>query len=324
MSGRPRGKRVNRDMLKKLRWFYRGAEAFRRAYPDALAILGGDPPPHYACPECAEPDESGRRYRIRLLSRSAVASGDLTVEHVPPRSFGGRKLVLTCKQCNDFAGHQLESHARKGENPADALLGAARQPSRVTVAAGGQRVTASLDVDQGMLELTIPPLNKNANDPRTLPAFWEALRRSGAGEPDLHLIFSGDAHVPRRARVSWLRHAYLALFAIAGYRYVFRPGLGIVRKQIKEPDVEHIPVFLSAMPERHPWEEKRIIYLREPEWLRCWAVQFGSYVVFLPRSGDSDSYSRIAHQARLSVPGTQFFGDVVEWPTEPLFGLDVT
>ena len=323
MSGQALKMRASRDMAKKLRWFDKGAEAFQRTFPDALAFLGGNPPPHYVCPECAEPDESGRTYRIRLLPRLALASGDLTAEHVPPKSFGGRPLVLTCKSCNDFAGHQLDAHARKRENPGDALLGATRKPSRVAVTMGEHTVAASLEVDQGMLDLTIPPLRKNANDPRALPPFWEALRHSAAGQPTLHLAFSGDLHEPRRARVSWLRHAYLALFAVAGYRYIFQPGLGIVRRQIKEPDVEHIPLFLAALPEHRPWTEKCIIHVHEPEWLRCWAVQFGSYLVFLPRPGDGEFYSRIAQQARLSGHGTDFSGDLVDWPTEPLFGLDM-
>ena len=37
--------------------------------------------------------------------------GNLTIEHVPPEGVGGRGLPLTCKECNNSAGREFDSHA---------------------------------------------------------------------------------------------------------------------------------------------------------------------------------------------------------------------
>jgi hypothetical protein len=133
--------------------------------------------------------------------------------------------------------------------------------------------------------------------------------------------FSGDRHSPRRANVTWLRHAYLILFAIAGYRYIFQPGLGIVRKQIREPEAQHIPVFLAAHTGEHPWSERHIIKVREPEWLQSWAVSIGRYITFLPEGGDVEFYARLVEKGHTT--SQHFTGDEIEWPLEPTFGLAV-
>lgn len=118
------------------------------------------------------------------------------------------------------------------------------------------------------------------------------------------------------------RLVFDALFAVAGYRYIFQRGLGIVRKQIKEPDVDHIPTFLTVLPGEHHWSERLIIDIREPESLQSWAVQIGRYVTFLPKSGDIEFYGRLAEErARFGRHQATFTGKAIEWPTEPFFGL---
>ena len=274
---------------KKLRWFDRGAAAFTQVFPDALAHLGPDPPPQYVCPQCPERDASGSRYRVQLFPRTAVQSGELTAEDVPPKSFGGRELVLTCKPCNnDAGGSQLAAHARRRENPIDALRGVAEKPSHVDLAAGGHKVSATLTAEPGMFTMELPPRTKHANDPREEKAFREALVSTAAERSSISINFRKDFYHPRRANVAWLRHAYLALFAVAGYYYIFQPGLGIVRKQIREPEADHIPVFLAELPGEHTWLERCIVDIQEPEALRSWGVQFGKYVALLPKDGDTE------------------------------------
>ena len=37
-----------------------------------------------------------------------------------------------------------------------------------------------------------------------------------------------------------------------------------------EPEAEHIPTFLFVIPGDHPWTDRRIMKVREPEWQRSW------------------------------------------------------
>jgi hypothetical protein len=66
----------------KERWFQRGAAAFEHHFPKALEKwLGPGHAPAYVCPLCDPP---------RAFLREGLDSGELTAEHVPPESFGGR------------------------------------------------------------------------------------------------------------------------------------------------------------------------------------------------------------------------------------------
>ena len=113
----------------KCRWFDQGVAALAQRFPDAIAGLDPDLQARYACPQCAECDETKGRYTIELFPRAAIENGDLTAEHVPPESFGGKELILTCASCNHTSGSRIESHGRKRENLAQ-VLGRQGSPAR--------------------------------------------------------------------------------------------------------------------------------------------------------------------------------------------------
>ena len=72
------------------RWFDLGAAALDRLLVPKL----GD---KYVCPLCRD-----------SFDRSQIAT-DLTVEHAPPSSIGGRGIALTCRACNSRSGSQLDA-----------------------------------------------------------------------------------------------------------------------------------------------------------------------------------------------------------------------
>ncbi len=57
--------------------------------------------PVYACPLCLR--FFGERHLVNQEENF------LTIEHIPPESLGGKKGVLTCKECNSTHGHKLDS-----------------------------------------------------------------------------------------------------------------------------------------------------------------------------------------------------------------------
>jgi hypothetical protein len=63
----------------------------------------------------------------------------LTAEHVPPQSFGGRELLLTCKKCNNDAGTLLDAHARHKEDLAEVTIRPPRKPLKVRVEHQGRK-----------------------------------------------------------------------------------------------------------------------------------------------------------------------------------------
>lgn len=133
------------NLATKIRWFRRGAAAFERTFPGLLAArLGSDFGPAYVCPICD-----------KAFSEAAVLAGVLTAEHVPPQSFGGRELLLTCKKCNNEAGTLLDAHARRKEDLSDVMIRPPGKPLKVRVEHRGKKLNARLAASKTRWELTL-------------------------------------------------------------------------------------------------------------------------------------------------------------------------
>jgi len=52
----------------------------------------------YYCPIC----------QLGYCEASAI-TGELTLEDVPPKSIGGKPILLTCRKCNSSAGHIIDA-----------------------------------------------------------------------------------------------------------------------------------------------------------------------------------------------------------------------
>jgi hypothetical protein len=301
----------------KLRWFDIGAAAFAETFPQRVADLEGGP--FYVCPLCIQLEESGRTFSTLLYPRQCVADGILSAEHVPPESFDGRELLLTCAACNNEAGARLDADARKRENPADLFWGRAAAPIAVRLNAGGHSIAASFSKDGEWFKFDLLPQVKSGK-PGSEEGFREVLSRPEGGDRDITVSFYADRHSEKRARVSWLRSAYLLMFALAGYRYIFDNALTIVRRQIVDPEIEHIPAFMGTLSANPPWAERHLLRVRKPEWHQCWAVQMGRHVVFLPLLCDTGFYDRVAAARRPGGALPALDGDAFLWPDQPFFG----
>lgn len=90
-------------------------------------------------------------------------------------------------------------------------------------------------------------------------------------------------YFPDRAMISWIRTAYLAAFALSGWRYILQPALQPIQDQLKHPSAV-TPV------------------LNDPRSLRELARSLGA---------------RTASQF-----ATPFKGDMYPWPSRPAHLLD--
>jgi hypothetical protein len=287
----------------KLKWFDAGVEAFSRQSAKApqslLDAIGGRS--MYVCPLCLQP-----------FPREAVADGELTAEHVPPDCFGGRELILTCKKCNNTAGSKLDAHAERKEGVEDVLEGRGERVQDVRLFVGDVRLNAELTAKGTQYSVRIP---EGINPPGAEEKFQSVLP-NGA---EITVEFSGDKFADLGAKISWLRSGYLLLFAVFGYSPVFDSALDVVRCQILEPDLALMRTFTIELPERLPWADRKIVKVDEPAERRCWAVQFGRYLVVFPLAGDKSFYERLGRDMA-GKPG-KIRGDTYEWPERPLFGL---
>jgi hypothetical protein len=99
----------------------------------------------------------------------ALLEKRLSAEHVPPKSVGGRELLLTCTVCNNSAGTKLDADAKTKEDVRIAMAGMLGRPHRIKATIGSLRVNGELRTSGGSYSLQIPPkINK--------PGTNEALR----------------------------------------------------------------------------------------------------------------------------------------------------
>lgn len=305
------------SMRVRQRWFRQGAAAWRRAQITMGVSEREATQEAYVCPLCMSVDYAARRGQFKCFTESALFDGSLTAEHVPPKSLGGRPLLLTCRECNNWAGSSVDSHARRRENPRDVFLG--RTSTKVTATTGGHKVAGRFTVKDGAYCLDIT--RKNAHRRGAPEAFSASIGKLGGSDGDIILGFDSDEFDDRRARASWLRAAYLTMFAMGGFRATGGPEFERIRRQIREPEIEHIPTFLIDTHSKDDWSHRAIVRIKEPEALHCWGMLVGHYLVCLPWPGEAGLYERIAAERKNDSKKMVARADVTEWPTEPTFGL---
>jgi hypothetical protein len=276
-------------------WFEQGCLAFKRSFPDIAKDVPRDL--FYVCPLC-----------LVAFDEEALAVRFLTREHVPPESVGGRRMVLTCGTCNWGSGRHLDPHAR-------------READIVGFATGNlQNLKAELSTPSGRVPVRLSVSGKNVQmfgvPKAASPSSHANVFRDVASATDegkwqgftLKVHFAPYSH--RRAAVSWLRTAYLALFAALGYRFIFRPELDVVRAKIKDPAREEPRTFRIIRREQEA--EPTLFHIREPEVFSSFAMFHGPNVVLLPRYNDRVFFERIAQHPDTAV---ELSGIQYPWPS---------
>jgi HNH endonuclease len=278
---------------KRRDWFDRGAADY------ASVCAKQDRQQLYTCPIC-----------LTSFVVDGLADGRLSSEHVPPRSVGGKELVLTCKRCNNSAGTKLDADAAVKELVRSAMSGTREHRERVKVAIGNLHVNAEVHFSGGSYSLIVP---RHINKPGTADNL-KTIARPGSSMTVEYRRFSELG-----AKISWFRAGYLAIFAVAGYRFALDPAMEIVRRQILECDERRILTFTSEVPDDIPLSVYRILRVISPDWHRGWAVEFGRYFLHFPSAGDLGFYQRMATCGSTIIPYTTTY-KYVGWPTEPTFG----
>lgn len=278
-------------------WFFQGHAAFAGAFPSLTRAIPISP--FYVCPLCQH-----------AFPESAIERR-LTRDDVPPASVGGRKMVLTCRRCNSTAGHTLDHHARKEADVIGFGLGSVNS-LKASLRTGSEKVPIRLTANDRELLMKMGKkfTSKEKND--AAREEFEAGITSGGSDYRLHIDF--QAFSPRHARVSWLRAAYLAFFAVLGYSFVLRPDLDIVRAVIDDPKLESPKVF--RVQRKELWEPT-LVRVEEPEMFRSYLMLYGHNAIFLPRLGDSVLYDRLA--TLTDEAAFEFHGLRYPWPRRPMF-----
>ena len=235
-----------------------------------------------------------------------------TAEDVPPRRVDGRPLVLTCKDCNDYGGHQLDWHWGNSLDVVGFFTGELTAPCTARFICGDAATTVEITSVDTAVQLRIIG---HASDEKSISG-QEATLRSYREEnpPTLRIQFQKSRFSERRVRASVLRAGYLMGFALAGYRF-----LGLwhpIREQIQKPDERRLP-RLVIYDVAHPMNRRELALVHEPADCRSLLVGFGKWTALMPLTTDSRLFEPLLERESYSFQATR----LEPWPTEPTFGM---
>lgn len=294
---------------RRLRLFARGAEAARRIDANLHQET-------YFCPIC-ETD----------FSRADAEEGELTLEHVPPDALGGDPILLTCRACNSFAGHELDAEAANRQQIIEFAEGlSGRRPivdqmARLNLAGEVVNILLNSDPQANRIELAVLG---EVNDPAAVQRQLENLEAAAREDTWDGTTFQITPNIrwhDRRADLSNLRTAYLMGFALFGYRYAFHERLDPVRQQIRNPDETIIRVFCLPNREEIP-DAPRALLTEGP--FEAFVVQLRREMVLLPWvDGPADLYENLPHLLAAAGDQGRFQGQPLITPTELHMTLDL-
>jgi len=288
---------------KKLALFRRGVAAAQQ-YTSSSGL--------YLCPICG----TG-------FSQSALSTGELTLEDVPPASVGGKGIVLTCKGCNNEAGNSIDRavacRARLIEFKKVVVQGASGLAGNATLSIGGEYVNVVVTCDaEGTLQFESPPGRNDPHVAKRTIAHFESLVRDGNWKGEEFSITARERYHSRLAMVGDLKAAFLIAFAAFGYRYAFDPRLDLVRQQILNPRDHVIDGWTIAL--NQSGDTRYLLLITEL--LPGVVVKLDRVGILLPwLNSTRDFYSDLATRYKPNE-AMQLNGKSIAWPTRLEMALD--
>ncbi len=171
----------------------------------------------------------------------------LTLEHNPPRSLGGKDNVLTCKDCNNKAGSNIDAQIVLALNELEFMKfkpNSSLKTQFFNKSTGDKGINGCVSIDEkGAFRIDI----SSANNPKTKEAFinsfeyeYNILQNNfenfGRNKKLSFEIKKPDRRNERLAGIALLKMAYLLAFEKLGHIIMFGQHMRIIRDQIKNPD----------------------------------------------------------------------------------------
>ncbi|MGA2222248.1 MAG: HNH endonuclease [Verrucomicrobiia bacterium] len=267
---------------------------------EALRKLTGGEDVGYVCPVCLN---------------NFLELQDLSEEHVPPDSVGGKVLCLTCRKCNSEAGYQIDAHVHR-EQLSHSFMEKNGQTRRATLIKGEIQLNVDVRNDQKGIQIQI--LGEH-NDPKVVEKSDSQILVDGTS----FQLRDEVSYSRKMADVGYLKSAYLAAFAKLGYAYVLMHGLDRVRQQIRSPQSQLLEVFRLDAGSGDEIEKALLLFQRP---IHCLGVKMGKSIVCLPPPPppfDRDGFYEKLQEMRSASPGETWQIDgMIHWPERFELALD--
>jgi len=181
---------------------------------------------------------------------------NITIEHVPPEKLGGRPLLLTCKDCNNVCGSNLDVYLINEIRNSYSLRNFTSKTHKATLHVDDMSINACATFrNDSELHFCI---DEKKNNPHTISSIKEGLEANNTFDKiSANINISEQKSDSRRAAIAILKSAYLLAFSHLGYKYILHSNLELIRKQVLFPEEDifngkfilsnerYIPVNLS-------------------------------------------------------------------------------
>lgn len=177
----------------------------------------------YLCPICLRPH------------KNLNSDDPLTLEDAPPKSLGGSANTLTCKSCNNTAGHKIDFHLteRLREIDSGKFIPGTETPIKVNI--DGETFQGKITVEEdGTMKMYH---SKKNNHPVKLEKTMTELE----GGEIINMDFLKSRVIPENLEYALLKTGYLMMFERFGYSLILDNCFDIVRKQLKRPEERVYP-----------------------------------------------------------------------------------
>lgn len=244
---------------------------------------------------------------LRFFAHTENLTKSVSIEHIVPDALGGKVTTLTCRRCNNTAGAQLDSHLVKRVR-----VEGKSKPISAGVEFRGTRFRAEVHLPESPGDsLRIYGIPKQS-DPRESNRFFSLLDEGiwDGQELKLHLEWG---YVPVRSAVALLRSAYLLMFRLFGYRYVWDRSAVVIRESISQPTKETDGLKgISWRVDHSPPLETGVLIVTRPR-------EFRSFMVFLTLDESQK------HVAAIALPppnaGLEFFRSLAQGEKRKRYAL---
>lgn len=140
----------------------------------------------------------------------------LSVEHVPPHSVGGKGIVLTCKDCNNQAGADIDKALHTELQSTDVSRLNNKMNAHLEI--GPYRVNGQYSQNGNQISCF---LDNKRNAPGVVDAAMNYLIESGGHyQVSVNVPMSDKPRDIEGSRFALLKSAYLYAFSIMGYPYI--------------------------------------------------------------------------------------------------------
>lgn len=257
---------------------------------------------NYICPIC-----------VNLFDKKSITNKTLTIDDVPPKSIGGKPLVLTCKSCNNDLGSKLDSQIKNYQDFVESVktisTGKGQIINKVKYQVNGQEANAICRMNNSEISLNFL---KKINNPKNIINIIDFLDSQTISE-NRDFKFSISPNVRFHIRyfdIALLKTAYLIIFAKLGYTYIFHNNYKIIRNQIINFDKEIMKNFIVRLNDNI--KGFNIFISKSP--FKAILVQINNAVVVLPTiTSTNDFYAELSKYNENKI---NFETDPLVWPNE--------